>query len=104
MCIFSPAKTIADCWKLRNKIRLDMVLEALDRLTTGPAGGYTYGYSTSCMPHQQPGAVYGSHLTVRSHLGPHGRLAVWQNGPSSPTTASFLNEGSDQHAVREAPT
>ena len=31
VCIYSPAKTIADCFKYRNKIGLDVVIDALKR-------------------------------------------------------------------------
>src|SRR5512146_906757 len=94
--------------------------DALDRLTSGPLGSYTYGDSA----HRHAATAIGAnaytasydasgHMTCRApdntttcagtptgaqlSYDNEGRLTGWQNAPTSPTTSdSFLYDGAGQ--------
>lgn len=87
--------------------------DTLDRLTSGPLGSYTYGDtthlhaatsigSTTCRAPTSATTCSGTPTGAVFGYDNEGRLATWQNAPSSPTmTDAFLSDGEDNRVTQQ---
>ncbi len=98
--------------------------DTLDRLTSGPAGSYTYGDSAHLHAVTAIGSSYtasydaagdmlcraptsattcvGTQTGAQLSYDTEGRLSSWQNQPTSPTTTDgFLYDGEGNHVAQQ---